>query len=466
MEPEKALSGSFDAVRMLAVRALRQIERSEVFADEILDRSFSAASELRPLDRAFATELVLGVLRWRGRLDWILQQVLKAPQKKLNAQVHDILRLGVYQLFFMDRVPPSAAINESVRLAKSIFTDEKLFGFVNGVLRAVLRKKDDLPFPSPEKDPAAYLSQFLSHPRWLTARWLKEFGLGVAESICAANNRRPPWTLRVNTLKTTREDLVDKLAKVGIHSRSTSFSPDGLIAERNPFLEGEELFQNGLFFLQDEASQIVPYLLQPRPNEMILDACAAPGGKGTHIAQIMGNKGKIFALDLQEKKNSLIRENAKRLGIKIIEGLSADARKALPFPDRPSFDRILVDAPCTGFGTLHRNPEAKWRRKPEDIQRLRKLQHALLKNVSSYLKPGGVLVYSTCTLTQEENDQGVDDFVKRKPDFFIEDLRPILPSFWRPLFDEKGYYRTYPRMLVQDAEYRMDGFFAARMRRK
>jgi 16S rRNA (cytosine967-C5)-methyltransferase len=356
MEGEKVLSGSFDAVRMLATRVLRQIERSQAFADEILDRAFSATSEFRPLDRAFAMELVFGVLRWRGRLDWILQQVLKSPQKRLNAQVHDILRLGAYQLFFMDRVPPSAAINESVRLAKAIFADERIFGFVNGVLRAVLRKKDDLPFPSREKDPTAYLSHFLSHPHWLTARWVKEFGFGTAERICAANNRRPPWTLRVNTLKTTREKLADKLAEIGIHSRATPFSSDGLIAEKNPFPGGEQLFQNGLFFHQDEASQIVPYLLQPRSNEMILDACAAPGGKGTHIAQIMENEGRIIALDHQEKKIRLIEENAKRLGTKIIETLLGDATKSLPFSNSSPFDRILLDAPCTGFGTLHRNP--------------------------------------------------------------------------------------------------------------
>jgi 16S rRNA (cytosine967-C5)-methyltransferase len=466
MEVDKIHPGSFDAVRMLAVKVLQHIDRSQAFADEILDRAFSADPELRPLDRAFVTELVMGVLRWRGRLDWILQQVLKTPQKKLNSQVHDILRLGVYQLFFMDRVPPSAAINESVRLTKSLFKDERISGFVNGVLRTVLRRREEVPFPSPEKDPVGFLSHFFSHPRWLADRWLKEFGFEVARGICAANNRRPPWTLRVNTLKTSREKLIAELTKVGIHSYPTPFSPDGLIAERNPFLEGGKLFQNGLFFLQDEASQIVPYLLQPQPKEMILDACAAPGGKGTHIAQVMKNQGKIIALDLQEKKIRLIEENAQRLGVKIMEASPADVRKPLRFSGRPVLDRILVDAPCSGLGTLHRNPEAKWRRRPEDLQRLRILQLGLLQNVSSYLKAGGVLVYSTCTLTIEENDQVVDDFLKNDPNFTVEDLHPLLPSSWHPLLDEKGFYRTYPGMLVQDEEYRMDGFFAARMRRK
>jgi 16S rRNA (cytosine967-C5)-methyltransferase len=466
MEIGKIEPGPFDAVRMLAVKLLQHIDRSQAFADEILDRSFSASPELRPLDRAFVTEMVLGVLRWRGRLDWILRQVLKTPQKKLNTQVHEILRLGVYQLFFMDRVPPSAAINESVRLTKSIFKDEKISGFVNGVLRTVLRKKGELPFPSPEKDPVTYLSHFFSHPRWLVDRWFKEFGFETARGICAANNRRPPWTLRVNTLKTSKEKLAIELMKAGIHSHPAPFSYDGLIAEQNPFYEGEILFQNGLFFLQDEASQIVTFLLQPQPGELILDACAAPGGKGTHIAQVMGNQGKIIAIDLQEEKIRMIEENAYRLGVKIIEASPADARNPLSFPRRPVFDRILVDAPCSGLGTLHRNPEAKWRRKPEDIHRLRSLQLALLQNVSSPLKPGGVLVYSTCTLTTEENDQVVDGFLKGNPNFMVEDLHSFMPSSWHPLLDEKGFYRTYPRMLVEDEEYRMDGFFAARIRKK
>ena len=462
----RGLAGSFDEVRMLAFTLLQRVEHSEAFADEILDRSFCTNPVLRPVDRAFVTELVLGVLRWRGRLDWVLQQALRFPRKKLDSRIQDILRLGAYQLLFLDRIPPSAAINESVRLIKSIFADEKLSGFANAVLRAIDRKQEDFAVPSPEKSPVEYLSSFLSHPRWLAERWLKEFGIETAGAICAANNRRPPWTLRVNTLKISRENLMAELQKSGVHSRPTPFSPDGLIAEKSPFPEGGTLFQTGLFFLQDEGSQIVPYLLQPRPGEKILDACSAPGGKSTHIAQLMANQGQIIAFDRQKKKIERVRENASRLGISMLTALPADAGLPLPIQAGPGFDRILIDAPCTGLGTLHRNPEAKWRRKPEDPQRLQRLQRALLQNTGSYLKPGGVLVYSTCTLTAEENDQVVGGFLRRNSDFYQEDLHSVLAPFWYPLLDEKGYYRTYPRMLIQDAEYRMDGFFAARLRKK
>ncbi len=462
----KRLAESFDKVRMQAFNILQRLERSRDFAGEMLDRSFSLDPGLRPVDRAFITELVLGVLRWRGRLDWVLLQALHSPRRKLDPRVQDILRLGVYQLLFLDRVPASAAINESVRMVKSIIGDEKASGFVNAVLRAIVSKKDTFAVLSPEKEPVEYLSSFLSHPPWLAERWLKEYGFEIAAAICKANNRRPPWTLRVNTLKISREILMEELRKIGISSRPTLFSPVGLIAEKNPLHEGKALFQEGLFFLQDEGSQIIPYLLQPQPGERILDVCSAPGGKSTHIAQLMADRGEIVALDRQKKKIQLVRENALRLGVSILTTLPADAVRPLPIQGRVGFDRILVDAPCTNLGILHRNPEARWRRKPEDPQRLQRLQSALLQNAVSYLKPGGVLVYSTCTLTAEENDQVVNGFLLGNPDFCREDLHSILDPSWDFLLDPEGFYRTYPRMLIQDEEYRMDGFFAARMKRK
>ncbi len=462
----KPLPGACDQARLTAFDLLRKIEASRGFADETLDRAFLAAPELRPLDRSFIHELVMGVLRWRGRLDWLIRQVLKSPGKKPDPRVQEILRLGVYQIYHLDRVPPSAAVNESVRLAKAILGEEKIAGFVNAALRSILRRKEEIVFPSLEKEPLEYLTSFLSHPRWLASRWLKEFGAEAAAGICLADNFPPPWTLRVNTLKTTRESLSAGLKNRGISGRQTPFSPSGLITEKNPLADGGDLFQKGLFFLQDEASQIVAYALQPLPGEKILDACAAPGGKATHLAELMENRGEVLALDLQEKKIRLIAENAERLGLSIIRGLPMDAGRPLSFGPAPRFDRILVDAPCTGLGTLHRNPEAKWTRKEDDPQRMQSLQLALLRNVSSHLKPGGVLVYSTCTLTVEENDQVVDRFLEENTGFAKENLHSIFPSSWHDLLDEKGFYRTYPAAMIRGEGYRMDGFFAARMKKK
>ncbi|MBP1712469.1 MAG: sun protein [Deltaproteobacteria bacterium] len=462
----KPLPGSCDQARLMALELLQQIERSSSFADEALDRAFLAAPELRPIDRSFVHELVMGVLRWRGRLDWIIQQVLKSPGKKIDPRVKDILRLGVYQLYHLDRVPPSAAVNESVRLAKSILGDEKISGFVNAALRTILRRKEEFVFPSIEKEPLGYLTAFLSHPRWLANRWLQEFGGETAARICLANNFPPPWTLRVNDLKTSRKKLSTDLKNLGILTWPTPFSPTGLVAGKNPLTEGGDLFQRGLFFLQDEASQIVSHVLQPQPGERILDACAAPGGKATHIAELMENRGEVYALDLHEKKLGLITENAQRLGLSIIKSLTKDASQPFPLDLRSPFDRILVDAPCTGLGILHRNPEAKWRRKEDDPRRLQPMQLALLQNVSSYLKPGGVLVYSTCTLTTEENDQVIDRFLTKNTDFIWEDLHSRFPPSWHKLLDERGFYRTYPAVMIQEDGYRMDGFFAARMRKR
>jgi 16S rRNA (cytosine967-C5)-methyltransferase len=458
--------GSCDRARLTAFELLRKIDLSQSFADEALDRTFLAEPELRPLDRAFIHELVMGVLRWRGRLDWVIRGVLKSPAKKLDPRLLEILRLGVYQIFHLDRVPASAAVNESVRLAKAILGQERIAGFVNAALRSVLRRKAEMVFPSLEKEPLEHLTSFLSHPEWIAKRWLKEFGAEAAARVCLADNFPPPWTLRVNALKTTRDGLSASLGKRGVSARPAPFSPDGLIAEKNPLAEGEDLFKEGLFFLQDEASQIVVYALQPQPGERILDACAAPGGKATHIGQLMGNRGEIWALDLQDKKIRLISENARRLGISIIKALLSDAARPLLFDSAVRFDRILVDAPCTGLGTLHRNPEAKWSRKEGDPRRMQDLQLALLRNVSSHLKPGGVLVYSTCTLTAEENDQVVERFLKENDGFIPEDLHSVLPVSWHELLDEKGFYRTYPEAMIREGGYRMDGFFAARLRRK
>jgi len=462
----KPLPGSCDKARLTAFEVLRKIELSHRFADDVLDRAFRADPELSPLDRAFIHELVMGVLRWRGRLDWIIRGVLKFPAKKLDPRLLEILRLGVYQIYHLDRVPASAAVNESVRLAKAILGQQKIAGFVNAALRSILRRQEEIAFPVLEKEPLEYLTSFLSHPSWLAGRWLKEFGAEVAARICLADNFPPPWTLRTNTLKTTRQILSAEVKNREIPTRLAPFSPEALIAGQNPLAEAGDLFQKGLFFLQDEASQIVSHALQPQPGERILDACAAPGGKATHMAQLMENRGEVFAIDRQEEKIRLIAENAGRLGTSIVKGVALDAARPLPFDPAVPFDRILVDAPCTGLGTLHRNPEAKWIRKEEDPRRMQELQFALLRNVCSHLKPEGVLVYSTCTLTEEENDQVVERFLEENAGFVREDLHSVFPSSWNELVDEKGFYRTYPEAMIRDAGYRMDGFFAARLRKK
>jgi 16S rRNA (cytosine967-C5)-methyltransferase len=455
---------AFDPVRMLAWEVLQRIERSSAFADQILDQTFSRAPDLSPLDRSYISEMVLGSLRWQGRLDALIQSSLQFPEKRVDPRLLQLLRMGAYQVLFMDRVPDSAAVNESVRLARAAFKDARMAGFVNAILRSISRNKGRNTFPSFQHQPVEHITQAFSHPRWLVERWVAEFGPEKARNLCLANNRKPPFTVRTNTLKTSRENLAEQFRASAIASLPTRFSPEGLILGKSLLPTSEGLFQKGLYFVQDEVSQLIPHLLGPRPGDRVLDACAAPGGKSTHLAQLMKDQGEIIALDLHPSKIGLLRENCARLGISIVRPFRTDASRPLPFPPDDVFDRILLDPPCTGLGILHRNPESKWRRKPEDILRLQRLQRDLLENVAVWLKPGGVLVYSTCTMTREENDQVVDVFLNRHPDFTLEDLGAVLPESTRPLIDGRGFLRTYPEMVAAE-DYRMDGFFAARLKR-
>lgn len=454
----------FDPVRMLAWHLLDRVDRSRAFTDVLFDQTLPQAN-LRTLDRAYLWELVLGTLRWRGRLDAYIVRAVRSPQKKMNPRILSLLRLGAYQILCLDRVPDSAAVNEAVRLARETFKDPKISGFVNAVLRSIARHKSQDPFPSFAESPVEFISQAASHPRWMVERWIREFGAEMARVICEANNQRPPATARVNTLKISRDRLLEKLAESGFPGRPTPFSPEGFTFRNRPLFAEERLFQQGFYFIQDEASQMIPHLLDPQPGERILDTCAAPGGKSTHMAQLMKNQGEIIAVDLHQNKLERIGQNCQRLGIRIIQTLRADVTRTLPFPPEGVFDRILVDAPCSTLGILHRHPESKWRRKPEDILRLQKLQTFLLANASSRLKPGGYLVYSTCTMTPEENESVAESFLREHSDFKRDDLSAMVPFPWRSLIDDRGFFRTYPAMIVKPEGERLDGFFAARFRK-
>ncbi len=457
---------SGDPIRRLAWQILQQVEHSRNFADSLLDQSFSRKPELSIRDRGFVTEMVMGVLRWRSRLDLAIRKAAKDPGRRIHSRILQLLRLGAYQILFLDRVPDAAAVNESVSLARSQFHDEKIAHFVNALLRQVARRKGLEEFPPLEASPLEHITQAAAHPEWMVKRWISDFGPEKALHFCQSNNHRPPYTIRVNTLKVSRLQLQDRFRHLGMEARPTLFSPEGLVLRHKPQSGDEGLFAQGMYFIQDEASQIIPHLVAPKPGETILDACAAPGGKSTHLAQLINNHGRIIALDSVRSKILRIQENCRRLGISAVQPLPADASRPLPFPQNIRFDRILVDAPCTGLGVLHRNPEIKWRRRAEDPARLQKLQLAILRNVAPHLKPGGILVYSTCTLTQEENDEVVEGFLRSHPEFQRQDFREERDGNWLPLYDAKGFFRTYPEMTLQQDGYRMDGFFAARLKKR
>ena len=367
------------------------------------------------------------------------------------------LRLGLYQIFFLTKTPASASVNESVALAKKV-RGKGGGGFVNAILRSALREKETIPYPDKRQDPALHIAVIQSHPLWLVQRWIEELGVEETLKICAANNRIPPLTLRTNTVKIRREALIEKLKEKGMKPIPTPFSDDGILLKNGPPTSELPFLSEGLFAIQDEASQLITLILDPKPGEKVLDACAAPGGKTTHIAQKMENLGEIDAVDLRQEKLKQIEEGCKRLGIKIVRTKIGNAVKTLPVSGEIKFDRVLADVPCSGFGTLRRNPDLKWRKGKEDIERLSELQFSIFKNLSGYVREGGLLAYSTCTTFHEENEDVVERFLAGHRAFKLDSLDEVLPEKCHS-FIKRGYFKTFP--LAGE----LDGFFAARLRK-
>ncbi len=375
----------------------------------------------------------------------------------MNAYLRNLLRLTLYQLLFLSKIPDYAAVNEGVELAKR-YGGKRAGGLVNGVARKILREKDKLRNPNPEDNLEFYLAVTWSHPDWLVKRWLKCFGREETESLLKANNEESPLILRTNRLRGDREVLIETFRQKGFHAMPTPWSPQGIQVKGVAAVDKLPGFQYGLFQVQGEASQLICYLLDPKPGERILDACATPGGKTTHLGELMRDRGELIATDISARGLEKLRENVQRLALTSIRSFLVDVTRGLTGPLAKPYDRILVDAPCSGLGTLRSHPEAKWHRDERDIQRLSRLQKIIVNQISSYLKPGGILVYSTCTLTQEENEGVVEDFLDRQKGFVLESAGSYLPQGAQSLVRGK-YFLALPH------KHNTDGFFAARMRK-
>jgi len=441
--------------RAICLDILNRIEGADLHPDRLLTDSFKRYRYLTSLDRSFLTELTYGVFRWRGKLDWVIRQFSKIPLEKIELETLNILRLGLYQILFLSRTPSSAAVNESVELAKRI-RGKGGAGFVNALLRSSIRQKDEIHYPDIAEDAALHIAINQSHPLWLVERWVKEMGVEETLKICTFNNRISSLTLRTNTLKMNRKDLLEKLRQKELKPFPTTYSEEGIVLKDPPPTSELPSIKEGLYIIQDEASQLVTAVLDPKPGERILDGCAAPGGKTTHIAQKMKNQGEIYALDLSQGKLDLIEEMCQRSGIKIVKIIKGDAAQPLPILRGLKFDRVLADVPCSGFGTLRRNPDLKWRRGEGDIKRLSELQFSILENLSVYVKEGGVLIYSTCTIFHEENEDVVEKFLEGHPEFQLDRIDKVLPEKYHT-FIQNGYFKTFP------PKDEMDGFFVARM---
>jgi 16S rRNA (cytosine967-C5)-methyltransferase len=445
--------------RRIALSVLNSLHESNVTLDHQLTKAFKKRRPLKQRDRGLATELVLGVLRWRGRLDWIIDHLSKTPVHKMDPLVLDIVRLGLYQILFLSRIPISAAVNDSVELAK-----EKapfwVVRFVNAVLRSAKGRAKEIPLPTDADDPVTAIAIGESHPCWMVKRWLKRMGIEETRRLCKANNQIPPVTARVNTLKVSRERLLRALTGHVNKVSRTRFSPDGLALRglKRPITD-MPAFQEGWFQVQDEAAQLVGYLFGPRPGETILDACAGRGGKTGHIAQLMKDSGVIKAMDRQAWKLQALQASMTRLGVCNVTTWHHDLSEPMGKDIADTFDRILVDAPCSGLGVVRRRPDIKWRKQEEDLARLQRKQEALLASLAPLVKRGGCLVYSVCSLEPEEGERVVEDFLKSQADFVIDCSSTGLADIDERLVDESGIFRSLPH------KHDMDGFFAVRLKK-
>ncbi|HZS37882.1 MAG TPA: 16S rRNA (cytosine(967)-C(5))-methyltransferase RsmB [Polyangia bacterium] len=439
--------------REVARRVLARVDEG-AYATLALSGELDRARGLHENDRGLATELVYGVLKRRLRLDWALGALAPRGLDALDARTLDALRLGAYQILFL-RIPAHAAVDDAVEAVKHA-RGAKLAGFANALLRRLAREGE--PAPPPEKDLAAHLSVVESAPRWLVEDALRRFPPDEARAFLASLNQPAPLWLRASSLRGTRDELQALIAADRPNAR---LEPSPLVDEALRVEGGGDLFHTrayaeGRFLAQDVAAQIVARLVEPRAGESLLDACAGVGGKSTHLAALTGDRARIDAADLSERKLELCADHARRLGAASIATIACDLTDERA-PLQPGYDRVLLDAPCTGLGVLRRHPEAKWRREAADAVALAELQAELLAALAGRVKPGGLLVYSVCTFSDEEGPRQIAAFAAAHPEFAVEP--PSEPRL-AALCDERGALRTWPHR--HDA----DGFFAVRLRRK
>ena len=437
--------------REVSLLALNDCQRQGGWSDAILKKRLASAG-LDSRDGALATQLCFGVLQNRLLLDFYLSHFSNLPLKRMEGRVVEALRLGAYQMLFLDKIPHSAAVNASVELTRKHCKNPRAAGMVNGILRNLERNLGGLP-TVPQNDPVSCLSTLYSHPEWLVREFLTSMGAEETARLLAANNGRAPITALVNTTKTTVEGLAEALAEEGVTAQPHPWLADCLILSKTGNLERLTAFQKGLFYIQDPASKLAALALDSRPGMRVLDCCAAPGGKSFACAIAMGGQGEVVSCDLHPHKKKLIQAGADRLGLKNITPMAADGKAFRPEWES-AFDRVLVDAPCSGLGVIRKKPDIRYK-DPGPLADLPQVQRAILDNAARYVKPGGVLVYSTCTFLRRENEEVALGFLKDHPDFQAEGFR--LPEYAGD--GRTGILTLWPH------RQGTDGFFIAKLRR-
>lgn len=407
-----------DRAREIALKVLYEVDKNGAYSNIALDEALRLArknsNEIEARSIGFISEIVYGTISWRLTIDEIIKKYSNIKIKKISLWILNILRMSIYQILFLDRVPKSAAVNEGVNLAKR-YGHKASSNFVNAILRKV-EVKDYEEFFMLE-DEIERISKTTSMPVWIIEELLKQNTIEKVEEICRASNLKPKLYIRVNRLKTDEKVLTKKLEEEGIKVEAGE-KENFLVLEGIKNIENSEEFKKGMFTVQDEAAGLIPKILNPEPNEKVLDACSSPGGKTTYMAELMNNQGKITAWDLHEHRVKLVDKSANRLGITIIE---TEVKDATIYEEKyfEYFDKILLDVPCLGIGVLKRKPDIKWKRKKEDIKEIIQLQEGILNNCSKYLKTGGEIVYSTCSILSEENEDIIQKFIKNNTKFEI-----------------------------------------------
>ena len=444
-------------LREIALTCLMAISQTRASVTAVVDSAFRKHT-LSGRERRLVNGLVYGVVRWQKHLDWVLNHFIN-PRFQVDTRHRNILRLGAFQLLHLDGIPAHAAIFETVQLAKG---GRKTPGFINAVLRSVQREAHTLTYPRLGDNPVEHISVSQSYPTWMVKRWLEERGVSWTLAFCRASNQVAPLSLRVNSLLTQREELHHALAANGIATRLSQIATEGLILDNLASSADENTLKALLnredIYVQDESAMLVAPLLAPEEMHLIVDLCAAPGGKTTHLAHLMGNSGKIIAADISEKRLAVLEKNCRRVGALNVETQTLDATQAeLGFI--ANADAVLIDAPCSGFGTLRRHADIRWNRTAEHLRTLREVQLNLLRNTATHLKNGGVLVYSTCSIEPQENEDIIHRFLVEFPMYTAEHARTFLPHLPPNALTPEGFVQTFPH------EHGVDGTFAARLRK-
>ena len=443
--------------RELAMNILEKVDQACAYSNLQLDQSLRETS-LRDIDKALVTELVYGTITRLNTIDYFLQRFVLQKWSKIEAWVRALLRISVYQILYLNRIPDHAIVNEGVRLATRC-GHRGIASMLNGVLRNMIRNRCQLVVP-PQLPFSERVSLEHSHPHWLVKRWISQYGDDTTVAMCEANNIPPTVSVRVNEMHTDRDSLLCDMQRQEVDAYPSHLCEQGIVITSGGHMANTSWYHQGLFSLQDESSMLVAKALSVQPGMNVLDCCAAPGGKTTHIAEQMRNKGKIISNDIHPHKIAFIQNQAKRLGLNCIETTCNDALALRQHYTEASFDRVLLDAPCSGLGVIRRKPDVKWNKGENDIAQMTVLQDKLLESVAPLVKRGGILVYSTCTVEPSENEQRIASFLKKNGQYRLAPL-PVPPHSTHPLFLQQFYQTGTIQILPHYAH--SDGFYIARL---